>query len=316
MHPQATLRGPGTDWEPLPTDDADWPSVSVVLPVYNGEDILGPCIDSLLALDYPPERHEIIAVDNASTDASAERLAAYGDRLRPLFEPRRGAARARNRAIEAARGDIIAFIDADCIVEPGWLKALIEPLRREPEIAGVGGRIRALPGANAIARFGEEIHDHRKAIEVWHPPYIISMGSALRRSALEATGLFDPAFLRGQDTDLSFRLHLAGQRLRYAPRAVLYHRNESTLGGLFREGRIHGTWQVLLYRKYAGSLLTGHPRVNPREYRYLSRQLAGLLRPIVRGHPPKPDDLSRFVFYAGKKLGHMIGSLRFRHIRL
>jgi glycosyltransferase involved in cell wall biosynthesis len=292
------------------------PGVSVVLPVRNGAAVLAACLDSLLAQDLPPSRREIIAVDNGSTDATARVLARYAAQVRMLAEPRRGASHARNAAIRVARHGVIAFIDADCVAEPGWLAGLLRPLAADPGLAGVGGRILALPGAGAVARFGEEIHDHAKAIAVWHPPYIISMGSAVRRSVLDAVGLFDQAFLRGQDVELSFRMHLAGHRLAYAPDAVIHHRNEDTLGGLFREGHTHGKWQVLLHRQYADRLFPGQPRIRMQEYRRLGQHVAQVARSLLRGRRPEPATLCRLVFFSGKKLGNLTGSIRFRHVRL
>src|SRR6188474_2967712 len=177
---------------------ADLPAVSVVVPVYNGQATLLPCLHSLLQLRYPADRMELIVVDNASTDATAAILEGVRDQLRVLREDKRGPAAARNRGIRAARGDCIALTDADCVVDPDWLAELVRPLA-DPEVGISGGRIRSVQPCNRIERFGERIHDHRRALEELVPPYAISMNWASRRAVLLDVGLFDETLLRDED---------------------------------------------------------------------------------------------------------------------
>ena len=104
----------------------------------------------------------------------------------------------------------------------------------------MGGTILAADPTNAIERYEERIHDHRQAIEVFKPPYAITMNWASRRAVLEELGGFDERFLRGQDVDLSYRILQSGRTLAFAPDAIVRHHNERTLGGLAREGFTHG----------------------------------------------------------------------------
>ena len=128
-------------------------------------------------------------------------------------------------------------------------------------------RILARPPANYVERFGEAIHDHRTAIEVYRPPYAITMSWASRRALLTELGGFDNRFLRGQDTDLAYRIVQAGYRLAFAADAVVYHRNESTLRGLFTEGFVHGFHGVRVRKRHDAFLRElGHGRVHLRGY--------------------------------------------------
>ena len=90
------------------------PFVSVIIPVLNGERTIRECLVSLLRVDYLPERGEILVVDNGSTDRTAEIINSFP--VRYLGEERRGKSYARNRGIEASKGEILAFTDADCVV--------------------------------------------------------------------------------------------------------------------------------------------------------------------------------------------------------
>jgi glycosyltransferase involved in cell wall biosynthesis len=287
------------------------PLVSVVVPVFNGEATIAACIDSLMGSDYPAGRFEVVVVDNRSTDRTAAILAGYGERIVLTREATRGPAAARNRGVRAASGEIVAFTDADCTVDPDWLIRLTGPLN-DPSVGIVGGRILSRRPCNAVELFGETIHDHSKAIGVFKPPYVISMNWASRRSVLVDAGLFDEAFLRCEDVDLSQRILRLGYRIVYAPAAVVYHRNEDSLAGLFREGFQHGVWSVRHNREHHEfNLQFGHRRLNPRSYRAIGTNLWAALRGIRR-----PDALCQAIFDVGKKCGKITGSVRFGYIDL
>jgi GT2 family glycosyltransferase len=218
------------------------PEVSVVVPVFNGEKTIAACVRSLLALEYPRERLEILVVDNQSTDATRDRLREFGTAIQVLAEPTRGASAARNCGVRAARGRIVAFTDADCRVDRAWLSHLVAPLA-DPAVGISGGTISS-DGTGRIERFGEIVHDHRRAIEAPDAPYVVTMNWASRRDVLLEAGLFDERLLRSQDVDLSYRIHDAGYRMVYTPDAIIWHRNERHLAGLLREGYVHGRYGV------------------------------------------------------------------------
>jgi glycosyltransferase involved in cell wall biosynthesis len=207
-------------------------------------------MESLLSLDYPRECYEVICVDNASTDDTVRRLQRFLPHIRIVHEPIRGAAAARNRGVEEARHDVVAFTDADCVVAPGWLRGLAIRLS-EPGVGIVGGHIAATAHANAVECFGERIHDHRRAIDDLRPPYAITMNWASPRHVLRDAGLFDISLLRGQDADLAFRIGAAGWTLVYEPTAIVHHANERDVVGLFLEGYTHGRYAPLLRMRHA-----------------------------------------------------------------
>lgn len=275
-----------------------WPAVSVVVPVFNGAATIDECLRSLLASDYPADRLELLCVDNASDDDTGARVGRYAPRVRLLFEAKRGAAAARNCGIRAARFDRIAFTDADCTVDPNWLRHLVAPLA-DPTIGIVGGRILAHRPANFIERFGETIHDHRRAIEVFKPPYAITMSWASRRDVLEAVGLFDERLLRGQDSELAYRIGQRGLRLVYVDDAVVYHRNESSLWGLFHEGYVHGFHAPRIRALHAAAVGSAGGR------QQLARAWRRVLRPsfLNEGEADWRRRLCAHLFNLGKACG-------------
>jgi GT2 family glycosyltransferase len=285
------------------------PAVSVVVPVYNGEKTIAECLDSLLALRYPRDRLELLVVDNGSRDGTAAVLQRYGSRIVRLDESTRGPAAARNAGLRAAGGEVVAFTDADCRVDPDWLAAIVAPLA-DPRVGIAGGTIRALPPANEVERFGEVIHDHRQAIEVFEPPYAITMNWASRRAVLEELGGFDERFRRGEDVDLSYRMIQAGYTLAFAPAAVIYHHNEERLAGLFREGFQHGFHGVFALKQHEAFVRAfGHTRVDRQGYIRIGARMLDW----ARGRDRSTSGCDA-VFNTGKKAGKLLGSMRFGHL--
>lgn len=286
------------------------PTVSVVIAAYNAQATLRDCLESLCAMTYAHPPPEILVVDNASTDNTRTIIESYAPRVQYLHEKKRGPAAARNRGIARARGDVIAFTDADCIVTPDWLTRLVEPLCDE-KVGIVGGAIRSVAPCNAIELLGERIHDHEKAICFSKPAYVITMNWASPRRELEQLSGFDEKLLRGEDSDLAWRILQTGKQLVYQPKALVFHRNESTWRGLFREGFHHGYHSVFVTRKHKTFLLEfGYRRLNRHSYMHIIASLRQYFdtRSVEAGFD--------FTFNTGKKLGKFIGSLRAGYIDL
>jgi len=191
------------------------PFVSVVIPAHNEEEYLPLCLESIRRQDYAGG-YEIIVVDNASTDDTAEIALAWGARV--VSENRTSPACARQRGVEAATGEIIAFIDADTQAPAHWLSAVVSRFVREPETVVISGPY-AYFDAGRIARiasyagnFINIITDHlfRRAFgkggAVW------GCNFAVRRSALLEVGGFDTSIrFYGEEYELSLRLRRAGK---------------------------------------------------------------------------------------------------------
>jgi glycosyltransferase involved in cell wall biosynthesis len=290
---------------------SELPNVSVIVPVYNAQETIRECISSLLELNYPKGNLELIFVNNASTDKTPEILKQYCNHIRILHEAKKGPGAARNTGVLNARGEVIAFTDSDCVVDRDWLLNLI-PSLQDPCVGIVGGTILAKRPCNEIERFGEAIHDHDMAINLYKPPAVITMNWTSRLSVLKEVNLFDESFTRCEDVDLSYRILQSGYRFAFKPQAVIYHRNESTYSGLFREGFLHGLYAVQTIKKHRDFLSTfGHRKFNGGSYTAI---LSSLIHYLL-GKESDPS-MCYFVFNAGKKIGKMVGSIRFRHLDL
>jgi glycosyltransferase involved in cell wall biosynthesis len=225
------------------------PFISVVVPAWNRERTIGDCLSSILRTDYPSDRREVMVVDNASTDRTAEIIAGYP--VRCLYEPYRGASAARNRGIEASRGDIVAFIDSDCISTKRWLTDLAAGFV-DVETFAAAGEIVAYPPATPAERF----HAMRKSR--WQAsalslsrPFPVAANVAFRRETFERIGLFDTRFRGMEDMDFGWRFFGAGLKLVYKERALVFHRHRATGWGLFKQHVSWGYGGALLHQKYS-----------------------------------------------------------------
>jgi glycosyltransferase involved in cell wall biosynthesis len=227
---------------------SELPFVSVVVPARNCERTIASCIDSLLRVDYPEDRRELVVVDNASTDSTAAVIRSHP--VRCLHEPRRGPSAARNRGIVASDGEIVAFVDADCVASGGWLRELVAGFE-QPGVSGVAGEIVAFPPSTPAERY----HAIRKGR--WQEsalnssrPFPVTANVGFRRETFERIGLFDPQLARAEDKDFGWRFFAEGLELAYRPGAVVLHRHRPTAWGLFKQNAGWGYGAALLHRKH------------------------------------------------------------------
>jgi len=211
------------------------PFVSIVIPVLNGERTIEGCLSSLLRMDYPVERREIIMVDNGSTDRTTEIIKSYP--VKYLCEPRRGPSFARNRGIEESGGELVAFTDADCLVSTGWLRELVRGFETEG-IGGVAGEILPFPPKTPSERYAARIRHLSPGRYLRREtfPFAVTANLAFLREIFEKVGLFDTTSPRGgESTDFCTRFFRTGLRLHLAQKAVVFHRHRTTASGLFRQ---------------------------------------------------------------------------------
>ncbi len=210
------------------------PFVSVVVCAHNAASTLDDCLQSLARLRYPC--YETIVVNDGSTDATPLIARRYAG-VRLVNVPGGGLSLARNTGAALARGEIVAYTDADVRVDPDWLTYLVRPFRR-PEVVAVGGPnvvppddprmaqcVARAPGAPTHVMLDDEIAEHVPGCNI-----------AIRRDALQAIGGFNPIFLRaGDDVDVCWRLQGSGGRLAFAPAALVWHHHRSSLRAYWRQ---------------------------------------------------------------------------------
>ncbi|MGC9360062.1 MAG: glycosyltransferase family 2 protein [Anaerolineae bacterium] len=285
----------------------DQPQASVIIPNWNGLRYLRPCLASLQAQTWPS--FEVIVVDNASTDGSAETVRREFPDVRVLALSKNGGySGGCNAGIGAARGDVVVFLNNDIEAEPTWLEALLGALDRHPDAGSAASRMMLYDQPTHIHSAGDTygvdgLPDSRGVWQPYGPPYdqeryvFGGCGGALayRKEVLEDIGLFDERFfMYCEDVDLNWRAQLAGYRCIYTPDAVVRHHLSATGGGSLASyyvGRntlwvIARNYPPRLFRRYKGQILRAQWRIAKDALRSirgkaararLRGQLAGLL---------------------------------------
>ncbi len=227
-----------------------WPSVSVVVASYNGGRTLGKCLRSLEKLTYPD--YEVIVVDDGSTDNTPEIVARHD--VRCIATENGGLSRARNLGIEAATGEIVAFIDSDAYADPDWLFHLVTALD-EQNAAGVGGPNLSPPGDGFTATCvdfapGNPTHVLLDDETAEHVP---GCNMAFRKDFLLWIGGFDHTHrAAGDDVDVCWKLLVRDQTIAFAPGAVVWHHRRPTVRAYLRQQRGYGFAEAHLRRRYPG----------------------------------------------------------------
>jgi cellulose synthase/poly-beta-1,6-N-acetylglucosamine synthase-like glycosyltransferase len=240
------------------------PQATVIVPIYNGEADLPDLIHCLQAQTYPTEQVEYLLVDNASRDRTAELIQAaeaaaklQGLNLRYLSETQiQSSYAARNRGIRAASGEILAFTDADCRPQPGWLEALVQPFA-DPRVGLVSGAIEALPGETLIEQYTvhKQILSNERALAHDFRPFGQTANLAVRRQVLAEVGLFRAHLTTGGDADFCWRvLAQPDWNLAFAPQALVQHRHRTTLSGLIKQFQRYGRSSRYLHELHGSDL--------------------------------------------------------------
>jgi GT2 family glycosyltransferase len=231
-----------------------WPAASVIVLTRNRALALERALLAVLAQDYP--NYEVIVVDNGSIDETREVVARMG--VRYVFSPPEdGFALSRQRGVDAARGEIIAMCDDDCVPKRDWLRHLVQRLCSDDRIGLVGGQVinlgfpesKRFKGCGKIGRNGmiTFVSDPREA------DYFGSANLAFKRSAFDAVGGYD-AFFRGglEEVDLALNMRRHGFRVVYEPSAVVEHHytGVSFKGSHYSQAYSPDLARLYLYLKY------------------------------------------------------------------
>jgi glycosyltransferase involved in cell wall biosynthesis len=251
---------------------ADSPSaiplrVSVIIPVRNERTALGPCLEAVLAQTYPVDALEIIVVDAESCDGTREIAAEYArrdGRLRLLTNPACSIPAGLNVGIRAARGDVIARVDARTRLAPDYLQTAVS-LLGTTGADNVGGPVRSVTRTavgqalalawssriglgGASARYGD-------GEEQWTDTVYLGV---VPRRVFDAIGLYDESITQDEDTEFNYRLRARGGRILVSPRLRTSYVNDPSLGRIALKNFQFGACKVAVWRKHPGMLQARH----------------------------------------------------------
>lgn len=262
------------------------PFVSVIVPVYNDKVRLLRCIEALESQNWPDEKFEVLVVDNNSHDDPipiTKRFphVRWGRELYP------GAYAARNRGIRAARGEIIAFTDSDCMPDPKWIAEGVKALTEDRNAGLAGGQI-CLFFADPKRLTPAELFERKKAFrhEEQIRKYFFAVTANLFtwKSVIDRVGFFDQCLKSGGDVEWGNRVHRAGYSLVYAPAAKVFHPARRKLADLHSK-TVRVVGGIRDKRR-------GKPRpigVAIAEFLHSCRVIIGLTNRFFKGMPPSNE---------------------------
>ena len=187
------------------------PYISVVICAHNEEKRLLESLNTVKDQDFPKEKYEIVVVDNASTDNTAEIAKAAGARV--VEEKQKGIAFARQKGSEEALGEIIVFTDADTKVPKHWLKTIADAYEKDEKLIGFGGTYKINTGTKASQFFINNgmYYLYFLARIITGGWMLIGPNMSYKKWAFEKTGGFNTKLSQGEDTDISEKLQKFGK---------------------------------------------------------------------------------------------------------
>ncbi len=221
------------------------PFISVVIPHLEQEEYLRSCLESLGRQTYEMRRVEIIVVDNGSNHLPEGICSAF-DAVRLVEERSPGPGPARNLGVKLSSGGILAFIDADCTADPGWLAA-IEAAFANTGVAVVGGDVRIArrnPKHATMLEAYESIYAYRQEEYIKVQNFSGAGNLAMRRETYDAVGPFC-GIERAEDRDWGQRAARLGYAIAYVPDMIVYHPARRS----FEE--LHGKWDRHISHDFA-----------------------------------------------------------------
>ena len=225
------------------------PRISVVICAYNAERTMDACLASLRALHYP--NYEVVVVNDGSKDRTLEISQRYPE-VRIFSQENKGLSVARNVGFQNATGEIIAYTDSDCVVDPDWLTYLAYkfvhggfvavggPNLPPPEDSRIAACVAAAPGGPTHVLIDDEVAEH-----------IPGCNMAFLKTALEEVGGFDPLHrAAGDDVDLCWRLQNHGHPIGFSPAAMVWHFRRNTIKAYLKQQMGYGMAEAQLYFKH------------------------------------------------------------------
>ena len=231
-------------------------SISIIIPALNEERMIGRCLESLAAMVFSRDRFEVLVVDNGSRDKTLEIAKSFHGRLslRILQKANVRISALRNLGAQAAAGDILAFLDADCLAPEDWLDRILELAPADG--AGVLGAHYLLPdGSTWVGRTWHRYQEAPKSGEVSHVP---AGDLIIRREDFLRLGGFDETIQTNEDYELCERARKSGMQVRAFPALGVVHLGTAqNLRVFFRKQAWHGTHVIKVFLR---DVLKSHNR--------------------------------------------------------
>lgn len=258
--------------------------VSVIIPVYNAQETIEECLESIITQERSPE--QVILIDNGSSDETVARIKSFADKNKGsnillLSEQKRGAAAARNKGLQYAEGDIIAFVDSDCLSRQDWLKNMLGLYERD-EVDAIGG-ITYIYNPKTCSQKLEALDlvipdELRGAVlkmkyETLFGKIMGTFNCSCKKEALEKIGGFDDSLnVAGEDIDLTIRIFEQGFKVVvWHPDMVVRHMPRKTYGLFLKKiFQYRLALAILLRKHFRKEAFIEIPRIGVKKINFLT----------------------------------------------
>lgn len=209
--------------------------LSVIVPTRNRRKLLKECLNCLLNQDFPKDDYEIIVVDDGSSDKTKELLETISQNIKYYRQETKGPAAARNVGVKNSTGNLIAFLDDDCLIERNWVDQMIEYHKRLDDTMGVAGKFNVIE-KNIVSEFCMSLEDRASMDDVrYFKPSLINNTSFKKQVFTKV--MFDESFhdAAGEDVQFNYRLYKENFKVLFAPNIVVKHHYPSKLSTMSKQ---------------------------------------------------------------------------------
>lgn len=287
--------------------------LTVVIPCYNGAETIGESLEALANQTWS-KPWEVVVANNGSTDNTLEIVEKYKGRIPNLrvvdASKRKGQPYALNVGVEAAAAENVSICDADDVVGDGYVRAIGEALEKHDFVACRLDMTKLNP---SWLIEGRKFPQDTEVQRYYYPPFMAHAGGGtigFKRSLWLAVGGVDEALPYLHDTDLCWKIQLAGTPLDFAPEAVIHTRLRHSLKGIYRQACSWGEYNVILYKRYRPF---GMPKLSLRTG--LSAWLQ-ILRTLPKYWSMDMVNRAQFTWSLAWRIGRLKGSLKHRVVAL
>lgn len=234
----------------------NYPFISIIIPVRNVGKIIGQCLESLKKLNYPKDRYEVIIADSESEDDTKAIVQQHGAIF--VSTPKRSVCAGRNEGFKIAKGEIIAFSDADCVMDGNWLANSLKYFENL-KVGAVGGPNLSPSGDTNFAKAVAFVFDQPifTAGSIYgrflkNPQEVKSLPGCniiLRRETLDKVMPIDETILGGEDFFMNQKIRRLGYKLLYTPDTFVWHYHRPAPGKFFKQIYRYGISRLLIGKK-------------------------------------------------------------------
>lgn len=230
--------------------------LSFLICTYNSQTHIAEVLDSIIAQNYPPEKTEIIIIDDNSSDQTLKIINKYQNgkyKIKVISKKKhhlRGAALSSNLGIKIAKGDLLCFVDSDAVLTKNWIKNVL-PKFNNPEVGIVAGVIRTANPENLWASFaGKELEDRYDRLTNHEVGHVSTCNTVYRKEVFEKVGLLNEKLYYGYDVDISYRARSEGYRILVLKSIFCRHYWKDSLKGYLRQIYNTGYYRLQILGKY------------------------------------------------------------------